>query len=449
MPSVRRTYALDLPRPPLEVIAALRRAGHLAYAVGGAVRDALRGEPIRDVDIATSATPREVGEIFPRTHEVGAQFGVMIVVQDDLAVEVATFRTEGGYVDGRHPGQIEFSDLEGDAARRDFTVNALYYDPIDEEVLDSVGGLADLDLGVLRCIGEAPQRFAEDHLRLLRCARLASQLDFWIEESTWYALQEQAVLITRVSTERIRQELERVLTGPAPSLGLRILLYSGLLEQVLPEVRAMVGVQQPPEFHPEGDVFVHTCLVLDHLTLRHPALGWGALLHDVGKPPTFSIADRIRFDRHVPVGAEMSEKILERLRCDRDTAQRAVELVQQHLRFRDVERMRPATLKRFLRQDHFEDHMRMHRADCMASHGDLSLYEFCRTKLAEMGNDELRPDPLLSGHDLLDLGYAPGPLIGRILRGVEDQQLEGQLADRTSALDYVRDKWPLSPGTVG
>lgn len=448
MSHFRNPFEVDLPGAPLAILAELRRAGHEAYAVGGAVRDALRGAAIQDVDIATSATPRQVAEIFPRTHEVGARFGVMLVVQDETPVEVATFRTEGGYADGRHPDRVEFGSLEDDASRRDFTVNALYYDPVEQRVLDPVGALPDLEQGVLRCIGEARARFGEDHLRLLRAPRLAAQLGFVLESGTWEALRELAPRVASVSTERIRDEIERTITGPRPALGLRILLYSGLLEILLPEVQAMVGVQQPPEYHPEGDVFVHTCLVLEHLEKRSRALCWGALLHDVGKPPTQRVAERIRFDRHVPVGAEMSERILERLRVDRETQRRAVALVDQHLRFRDVERMRPATLKRFLRQDHFEDHLAMHRADCLASHGDLSLHEFCLERLAEMGEESLRPRPLLTGHDLLARGYTPGPLIGELLRWVEDEQLEGRLHSREEALRRVEERWPPPPHTA-
>jgi len=438
----RRHFPLELPAAPLRVIAALRRAGHEAYAVGGAVRDGLLGRPLKDVDVATSATPREVAALLPRTHEVGARFGVMLVVEDGLSIEVATFRTESGYLDGRHPESVEFTDLQADAARRDFTVNALYYDPLREEILDPVGGFDDLRRHLLRSIGEASERFREDHLRLLRCARLASQLEFTIEEETWWALVDQAPSVETVSPERIRIELESLLMGPQPARGLRILLYSGVLKATLPEVHAMVGVQQPPQFHPEGDVFVHTCLTLEHLRRRNRPLVWGALLHDVGKPATFSRGgERIRFDRHVPVGMEMAEKILQRLHCDRDTIERALALVREHLRFASVRDMRPATLKRFLRQPHFSDHLELHRADCLASHGDLGLYDFCRTKLKELSEEELRPPPLLRGNDLLEMGFTQGPLLGTILHAVEDAQLEGKLHSKQDAVAWVAARW--------
>ncbi len=441
----RRRAPLKLPAAPLRVIATLRRAGHEAYAVGGAIRDGLRGETLKDLDVATSASPKEVAILFPRTHEVGARFGVMLVIEDDEPIEVATFRTEGGYLDGRHPERVEFADLAADAVRRDFTINALYYDPLREEILDPTGGLGDLERGVLRSIGDPSIRFGEDHLRLLRCARFAAQLGFVIEERTWQALVAHASSIATVSPERVRIELERMLTGPRPATGLRILLHSGLLRHVLPEIQAMVGVQQPPQFHPEGDVFVHTCLTLEKLERRTRPLAWAALLHDVGKPPTCRQAERIRFDRHVPVGMEMAEGILQRLHCDRETIERVVALIRDHLRFSAVEEMRPSTLKRFLRQPHFDDHLALHRADCQASHGDLGLYEYCRRKLHELSEEELRPKPLLRGHDLLAMGFSPGPLVGRILRAVEDAQLEETLKTREEALEWIAARWRPSP----
>jgi len=418
----RRPFPLDLPAAPLRVIATLRRAGHEAYAVGGAVRDALRGARLKDVDVATSAAPREVAALFPRTHEVGIRFGVMIVVEDETPIEVATFRTESEYTDGRHPQEVHFTDLAADAARRDFTVNALYYDPVSEEILDPAGGLSDLENGILRSIGQPALRFTEDRLRLLRCARFAAQLGFVIEENTWWALLEHAPTVISVSRERIRAELDLLLTGENPALGLRILHYSGLLRAVLPEVDAMVGVQQPPQFHPEGDVFVHTCLTLQLLEKRSRVLAWGALLHDVGKPPTYRMAERIRFDRHVPVGMEMAEAILQHLHCDRETIERVVALVREHLRFASVEQMRPSTLKRFLRQPHFEDHLELHRVDCLASHQDLSLYQFCRNRLEELS-------------------------LGKILHAVEDHQLEGKLRTKEEALGFVTKRWKPTAGS--
>jgi poly(A) polymerase len=438
----RRPFHMDLPVPALSVISQLCDAGYEAFAVGGAVRDAILGLPAAEIDVATSATPEEVSAIFPRTHDVGAQFGVTIVVEGETALEVATFREDGDYEDGRHPRRVRFADLESDARRRDFSVNALYYDPVNEEILDPTGGLDDLANQELAAIGEARRRFGEDHLRLLRCARFAAQLDFVIAPDTWDAMVELAAEVETVSKERVGAEMEKILMGPRPARGLRILLYSGLLSAVLPEIVAMVGVEQPAQFHPEGDVFVHTCLVLEALERRDRVLSWSALLHDVGKPPTFRVAERIRFDGHVSEGMEMARHILMRLRLDNDTIERVVDLVRLHLKFSDVKEMRAATLKRFLRSAHFEDHLALHRADCLGSHGQLDLHRFCEERLAELSEEDLRPPPLLTGKDLMDMGYAPGPLFGEILTAVEDAQLDGTLTDRAAAVDFVREGWP-------
>jgi poly(A) polymerase len=401
------------------------------------------GVPTREIDIATAARPEQIRALFPRTHALGEAFGVILVVEHGEAVEVASFRRDEEYVDGRHPSAIRYGTLEEDARRRDFTVNALYYDAQSREILDSEGGLVDLQNKTLRAIGDPHQRFAEDHLRLLRCARFAAQLDFEIEERCWEALVGAAGKIDSISAERIAAELTKLLTGPRPSLGLRILLYSGLLDHVLPEIAAMVGVAQPPEFHPEGDVFVHTCLALEKLESPTRVLAWATLLHDVGKPPTFRVAERIRFDGHVGRGMEMAREILQRLRFDNESIERVVELVHLHLKFADVPQMRASTLKRFLRTEHFDDHLALHRADCLASHGDLSLYDLCRTKLTELGEADLRPPPLLDGRDLLAMGYEAGPRLGEILAELETAQLEGELDDEATARAFVMRRWPL------
>jgi poly(A) polymerase len=429
-------------------LARLRQAGFESYAVGGCVRDALLGMPVREVDISTSAPPDQVVRLFPRTFSTGYRFGVVGVVDDEAVLEVATFREDFPYHDGRHPSGVRFADAASDARRRDFTVNALYYDPDAMEVVDHVGGLADLRDGLLRSVGDARARFLEDQLRLLRCARFAAQLDFCIEAQTWWALQELAHSIGNVSAERARTELDKLLTGPRPALGLRVLLYSGLLRQLLPEIEAMVAVEQPPEFHPEGDVFVHTCQVLQLLNRRDPVLAWGALLHDVGKPPTFRVAERIRFDGHVQAGMDMAGRILERLRQDRRTIERVVELVHLHLKFADVFEMRPSTLKRFLRIEHFEDHLELHRADCLGSHGRLDAHQFCLDQLARLREQDLRPAPLLTGVDLLGLGYPAGPLFGSILEALEEAQLDGALHTREEAIAFVTRRWPITGGSA-
>jgi poly(A) polymerase len=434
---------IDLGATAFGILQRLHEAGHDAYAVGGVVRDARLGLSAKEIDIATSARPEEIQTLFERTHPVGEAFGVILVVEAGEALEVASFRKDEGYVDGRHPSSISYGSLDDDARRRDFTVNALYYDARTKEILDPVGGLEDLKSKTLRAIGDPHRRFAEDHLRLLRCARFAAQLDFEIEELCWDALVGEASKIRNISAERIGAELTKLLTGPRPGQGLRILLYSGLLDCVLPEIVAMVGVRQPPEFHPEGDVFVHSCLALENLESRTQILAWAALLHDVGKPPTFRVAERIRFDGHVGRGMDMAKEILQRLRFDNESIKRIVELVHLHLKFADVFEMRASTLKRFLRTEHFDDHMALHRADCLASHGDLSLHDFCQAKLAELGEAELRPPPLLGGRDLLAMGYEAGPLLGEILGEIETAQLEGELHDEAAARAFVEKRWPL------
>lgn len=434
---------IELPGPALRILERLRGAGHEAYAVGGVVRDALLGFEAEEVDISTSARPEDVTALFEQTHAVGEAFGVILVVEDGIPHEVASFRRDEEYVDGRHPSSITAGSLEEDARRRDFTVNALYYDDAGDRILDPAGGIDDLRSGTLRAIGDARERFAEDHLRLLRCARFAAQLGFEIEADCWDALIEEPERIGRISAERVRNELTHILCGPRPALGIRILLYSGLLELLLPEVAAMVGVQQPPEFHPEGDVFVHTLLAVEAVEPRTAALAWGALLHDVGKPPTFRVEERIRFDGHVGLGMEMAQEILTRLRFDNETIAHVVELVHLHLKFMDAPRMRASTLKRFLRTERFADHLALHRADCLASSGDLSLHEFCQEALERLSEEELRPAPLLNGRDLLDMGYPAGPRIGEILRELETAQLEGELSDAEAARAHVARRWPL------
>ena len=440
-----RPFRAQLPDDVIGAMARLRQAGHEVYVVGGAVRDLLLGKTPVEFDLATSAAPRQVMELFSRTVAVGAAFGVVLVRSGATRLEVASFRRESDYADGRHPTHVGPGTLLEDARRRDFRINAFYYDPWTQQLLDPCEGLADLPARELRAIGNPSQRFAEDHLRLLRCVRFAAQLDFCIETRTWEAIGPLAVQLRRISAERQRDELVKLLCGPRPGQGLRMLYYSGLLEVVLPEVAAMVGVAQPPQYHPEGDVFVHTCRVLDALRERSVSLAFGALLHDVGKPRTFRVAERIRFDGHVEVGAEMTQAILERLRFDQSRAERIVELVRHHLRFSDAMAMRPATLKRFLRLASFTEQLELHRADCLGSHGDLSLYEFCRARLDELQVEELRPARLLTGDDLRRFGYRPGPLFRQILDALETEQLEGRIADGSAAEAFVRQHWPLEP----
>ena len=438
------------------IVQTLRQRGFQAYLVGGCVRDLLLGREPKDYDVATNATPVQVMDIFPETYAVGAQFGVVLVpvperdaVSGDQAelsskshaVEVATFRSDIGYSDGRHPDEVRFSlDPREDVARRDFTINGMLLDPVSGEVLDFVGGRKDLEAGIIRTIGDPEQRFSEDKLRMLRAVRFAARFDYSIEPATFVAMQKLAEEIQVVSRERVRDELTRMLTEGHAHRAFLLLDESGLLKPVLPEISAMKGVEQPAEFHPEGDVFVHTLLLLENLP--NPCqltLAWGALLHDVGKPPTFRVApDRIRFDNHVEVGVKMTEGICRRLRFSNDETEQILALVDNHMRFGHVSRMKESTLKRFLRMPAFEEHLALHRADCLASHRNLSTYEFIQQKRSEIPVEKMRPAPLVTGDDLIAAGHVPGPRFREILSAVEDAQLEGRLPSRDAALDFVR-----------
>jgi len=440
-----RAFAVD-------VVRELRRHGFQSYLAGGCVRDMLLGHEPTDYDVTTDATPDQVMRIFPETYAVGAQFGVVLVpVPKDgrefgpagppHPVEVATFRCDGIYSDGRHPDQVQYSKSpQEDVRRRDFTINGLLMDPLDGyRVLDFVGGRADLDAGVVRAIGQAERRFQEDNLRMLRAVRFAARFEYRIDAATFAAIQKLATGIHQVSRERVRDELTKMLTEGHARRAFELLDNSGLLGEVLPEITRLRGVEQPPQFHPEGDVFVHTMLLLAQLPANVPrTLAWGALLHDVGKPATFRLApDRIRFDGHVEVGVAITREIGHRLHFSKDDSEQIAALVANHMRFIDVERMKESTLKRFMRLPRFEEHLEMHRMDCLASHGDLELYQFVSDKLRTTPAAEIRPSPLLSGRDLIAMGYQPGPWFKEILAAVEDAQLEGKLRSREEAVRWV------------
>ena len=437
------------------IVRTLRERGHRAYLVGGCVRDLLLGREPADYDIATDATPAQVMDIFPKTFAVGAQFGVVLVpllkaesgesaVGPDEkvpVVEVATFRSDVGYSDGRHPDEVRFTkDPEEDVQRRDFTINGLLLDPITNEVLDFVGGRDDLKAGVIRTIGEADHRFAEDKLRMLRAVRFAARFEYRIAPATMTAIYRLAGHLHQVSRERVREELTKMLTEGRAKRAFELLDESGLLKEVLPEISAMKGVEQPPQFHPEGDVFVHTLLLLEKLTAGcSKTLAWGALLHDVGKPPTFRVApDRIRFDGHVEVGVKMAAEICRRLRFSNDETDQILALVDNHMRFADIQRMKESTLKKFLRLPGFEEHLELHRMDCLSSNGIVESYEYAREKLRTLPPEAIRPEALITGSDLIAAGYEPGPRFKEILGAVEDAQLEGRLASREAAMELVR-----------
>jgi len=423
----------------INIVRRLRDAGHTAYFAGGCVRDMVRGVTPHDFDIATTATPEQVQALFLKTVPVGVQFGVVIVLEAGHQFEVATFRSDEAYVDGRRPTGVRYGSAEEDAQRRDFTVNGLFFDPLAGQIIDFVGGQADIEQKIIRNIGEPRHRFTEDKLRLLRCVRFAANLGYEIETATFAAVKEMAAEIRVVSAERIRDELVKIFTRPNAGRGLVLLEKSGLLREVLPEVAAMKGVEQPPEFHPEGDVFEHVRLMLDVLPPEPGVvLAFSVLLHDVGKPPTFVIADRIRFNEHDRVGAEMTADILRRLRFSNDEIARIVTCVAEHMRVRHVKEMRPSKLKRMLARPTFRDELELHRLDCLASHGNIDNYTFLCAKAVELPPEVLKPAPLLTGHDLLALGVKPGPLVGRILREAEELQLEEQLRSREEALAFAK-----------
>jgi len=422
-----------------EVAARLRAAGYEAWLVGGCVRDRLLGRPVHDRDLTTNATPRELRRLFPDALEVGAHFGVVLVRKGGAEVQVATYRSESSYRDGRHPDEVRFeTDVRADLARRDFTINALLEDPFTGEVVDHVDGLQDLEARRIRAIGDPRRRFSEDHLRMLRAVRFAAELGFEIEPATFAAIRELAPAILRISAERIRDELTRILTGNAPRRGFELLDQTGLLEPILPEVARMKGVEQPPEYHPEGDVWTHTLAMLGHLRGSPLDLAWGCLLHDVGKPVTQTFEDRIRFSGHEKAGADMARRILERLRYPKELVERVEWLVAQHMRFKDALKMSDATFKRFVRQPGFETLLELYRIDLAASGRSMENYEAVLARLASIPPEALHPPPLLRGRDLVAMGYAPGPAFSRALKALEEEQLAGRIRTREEAEQFVR-----------
>jgi poly(A) polymerase len=430
-----------------EVAARLRESGHVAYFAGGCVRDMVRGLVPKDYDIVTDARPQAVQTLFPRTFAVGAHFGVIIVLENGFQFEVATFRSDEAYIDGRHPSAVHFSSPEEDAQRRDFTINGMFYDPVAEKVIDFVGGRADIDAKLVRAIGDPARRFAEDRLRMLRAVRFATALDYEIDKRTWEALVVNALSINQISAERIRDELVRIFLSPNRVRGWDLLDASGLMRATLPELEAMKGVLQPEQFHPEGDVFVHTRLMLHSLTEKVSVpLVFAVLFHDVAKPVTATVdkTGRIRFNEHDRIGAQMTEAIMRRLRFSGAEIEATVEMVRQHMVFKDAPNMRVAKLKRFMARPTFDDELELHRVDCESSHRMLDNYEFLLRKREEFANEPIIPPPLVRGDDLIALGLKPGPKFGEILEGVETRQLEGTLRTREQALEWVKREY--APG---
>jgi putative nucleotidyltransferase with HDIG domain len=463
----------------LKIIAILREAGFEAYLAGGCVRDLLLGREPKDYDVATAATPGIVLEMFPRTFAVGAHFGVVLVADGDEegygVTEVATFRSDGAYSDGRHPDAVRYTtSTEEDVRRRDFTINGLLLDAgriagfeeagpstaprsaqddrsiaiqknLRAAVIDHVGGVADLEAGIVRAIGRAELRFEEDHLRMLRGVRFAARFGFELEAETKRAIRSSAAKTKAVSRERVRDELTKMLTEGHARRAFELLDETGLLAEVLPEITKMKGVEQPPQFHPEGDVWIHTLMLLEQLPADCSfTLAWGALLHDVGKPPTFRRApDRIRFDSHVEVGVAMAAEICRRFRFSNDESRQILSLVENHMRFADTPRMKASTLKRFFRLNDFSEHLALHRMDCMAASGNLDLWEFVRERYEAMPAEVVRPQPLITGRELIAAGYKPGAGFKEMLHAVEDAQLEGLIATTEDALDLIRERFPI------
>lgn len=436
----------DLKRNAYDISMRLAEAGHTSFWAGGCVRDELLGIEPKDIDIATTATPDEILELFPEALTVGKKFGVVVIPKGEHNYDIATFRREGEYRDGRHPEMIDFCSPEDDAKRRDFTINGMFYDPIGDKTIDFVDGRRDLDKRIIRCIGGPHERFKEDHLRMLRAIRFASTLNFEIEEQTFAAIKAEADSIRRISPERIRTELDKILLD-ANQAGSAVadLQRSRLLAAIIPELEDTVGQEQPPQFHPEGDVFTHTCIMLDSMGEERPlALALSLLLHDIGKPPTASLSvetdgsERIRFNRHAEVGADMAECILRRLRYPASIIKSVVHCIRNHMRLKDVQNMRPAKLRRLIGNQYFPLELELHRLDCLASHGILDNYYFLKEEHGKFKSEPVLPDALIRGNDLIEMGIPEGPEIGRYLKAAYDRQLEaGKKIAREEMLEWL------------
>jgi poly(A) polymerase len=430
-----------------EIVLRLKKAGHEAYFVGGCVRDFVMGVVPDDYDIVTSALPDQVVALFERTVAIGAKFGVIAVIVEGHPFEVATFRSEDVYIDGRRPSQVHFTCAKEDVFRRDFTVNGLLMDPVTGEITDYVDGLADIEKKIIRTIGDSDQRFQEDHLRMLRAIRFTANLNFNLDSSTQEAIAKNVAEIKTISAERLQDELTKLLSRGGARIGLELMVQTGMLREILPEVDGMQGVEQPPRFHPEGDVWKHTLMMMEILSEEkrsraNPVLAWGTLLHDVGKTASRSEDENgVHFYGHVQHGEKIADEIMQRLKFSRAQREAVLNLIAQHMNFMNVQKMRPARLKRFLRMPDFDLHLELHRLDCLASHGMLDNYEFCHNQLENLTVEELHPPRLLTGDDLIALGFPPGKIIGEIIRALEDEQMEGRIISRDEAKIFVEDNW--------
>ncbi len=426
----------------LHIVRELTRHGFQALFAGGVVRDRVMGnEKQADIDIATNATPSAIAQIFPQTIRVGEQFGVMIVVERGIPFEVATFRSDIGIADGRHPADIAYTDARQDALRRDFTINGLFFDPLSNELIDYVGGLSDIEQKVIRAIGDPELRFKEDYLRMLRAIRFSARFSFKIEENTWNAIKKYALEITKISAERIFLELDKILQQPNADVAIVLLKDCGILKVILPEITDLIGVEQPQKFHPEGDVFTHTIKALGLLKPEaSPVLSWSVLLHDIGKPPTKTVTDRIRFHNHDRVGAVMAREILRRLRASNTLIKGVEACIENHMNFKNVKQMRLSTLKKMLTRETIDEELELHRIDCLASHGILDNYNYLIEKRMQISSDKLKPQPYIKGKDLIELGLNPGPLFGELLAEIYDLQLEEKISSRDEAIKVLKQK---------
>jgi len=454
------SYRNLLKETAVGIVKRLRASGFSALFAGGCVRDMLMGSVPEDYDIATNARPNDIINIFKRTVPVGVHYGVVLVIENGFEFEVATFRSDGTYTDGRHPDTVTFCDARGDALRRDFTINGMFYDPIDDKHFDYVGGREDMQARLIRAIGNPSERFNEDRLRMIRAVRFTCKFNFNMESKTAEAIKNLYGKILTVSMERIRDELRKILTGPNPHIGIRMMDDLNLLNEILPEVTAMKGVRQPENYHPEGDVFTHTLLTLseladerkptglkeDHLSAsdkNNLSDGWelamAVLLHDIGKPVTFEVADRIRFNNHDNVGAEMAEKICERLRMSNAEKERITWLVKMHLYLRHAQQMRISKLKRLFAHEGYPELAELYKVDSLASTGDLEDYTFCQNMFEELQEEEIKPEPLITGNDLIALGFKPGPIFSKILETIKDEQLEQKISTKEEALKRAKE----------
>ncbi len=423
-----------------EIVRELKSRGFIAYFAGGAVRDMLLGKPSKDIDIVTSAKPDQVVKIFPHSYEIGAAFGIINVVFDGIPFEIATFREERGYLDGRRPTEVEFTENpETDALRRDFTINGMFYDPVDGRIYDFIGGRDDLSKGIVRTIGKAEDRFSEDYLRILRAVRFCVRFGYELSEDVGPAVSKLVGNLNILSAERIRDELNKMLAGPEPDRALKMMMEMGILEEVLPEIAAMSGVTQHHEYHPEGDVFEHTVLMLSHMAFPDTEIAWSILLHDVGKPLTKTMGDDgvEHFYTHEKKSAELAENILKRLRFPAKNIANIVHAVRQHMRYAHVQEMRPAKWKRLIAEETFPLELELHRIDCISSHGLMNSFTFLLDRMNELANEIKLPPPLVSGKDLIALGMRPGPEFGEILENIADLQLEGKISTREEALEQI------------